>query len=67
MRGGETRHERIYSRDGSYFGLTTGGISKCPLGGCSGDRIYIRWPSGRLTYPCSEGMTVRADLQRQLL
>jgi hypothetical protein len=38
-------------------GRTTGGSRRCTLDGCPGYRIAIRWPSGKITYPCSKGMT----------
>lgn len=28
---------------------------RCPMEGCTGCRICVKWPDGRHTYPCSCG------------
>ena len=66
MLNSEKKNDRIYNREGTEFGLTTGGIRRCQLESCFGDRILIRWPDGKLTCPCSEGMFVRKDSYRQI-
>lgn len=38
-------------------GRTTGAARRCTMHGCWGIRIYVRWPGGRTTYPCSKGMS----------
>jgi hypothetical protein len=48
----------VFARDAMEpTGLTTGGTRHCALEGCTGLRIGVRWDNGRLTYPCSKGMT----------
>lgn len=51
----------VYSKDGKNKGILTGGERACPLEGCSGVRLRTKWPDGRITWPCTEGMetTVR--------
>ena len=49
----------IVSRDGKETGRTTGGTRPCPVEGCRGVRIGVRWEDGKLTWPCSAGMTGR--------
>lgn len=49
---------RVYSRAGTVFGVIVG-YSKCQLEGCSGTRVWVRWKSGELTKPCSEGLRIR--------
>jgi len=51
-RGGGTRtlKERL------LWGVTTGGERPCTMEGCPGKRIAVRWPDGRLTWPCTKGM-----------
>jgi hypothetical protein len=56
------RHEspnpasRVYSADGTSFGVKTGGGRGCGLDGCRGRRIGVRWPDGKITYPCTAGL-----------
>jgi hypothetical protein len=51
----------IWSQDGREYGERTGGTRRCPLEGCTGLRIYVRWPDGRITYPCTKGLIERSD------
>ena len=48
---------RIYPTEGDEFGVATGTTRRCQLEGCTGVRVYVRWPDGRLTMPCSKGMS----------
>lgn len=48
---------RIYSADGATFGLKTGGARRCQMEGCRGESIAVRWQDGKLTYPCTMGLT----------
>lgn len=48
---------RIYSSDGTTFGVKTGGSRRCQLEGCRGQSIAVRWQDGKLTYPCTMGLT----------
>lgn len=50
---------KVLSRGGSKEGVTTGGAHMCRLEGCRGMRIAVRWPGGRMTYPCTKGMSQR--------
>jgi hypothetical protein len=43
----------ITSRDGKEKGQATGTVRRCMLEGCGGIRIGVRWPDGKLTWPCS--------------
>lgn len=52
---------KIYNREGTEAGEATGGTRFCRLEGCTGRRIYLRWPDKKITYPCSEGIVERAD------
>ena len=60
------RGERVVSRDRQAVGLTTGGVRSCRLEGCLGLRIGVRWPDGKLTWPCSRGMQRRGGVWRIL-
>jgi len=60
------RGEVVLSRDGRARGRTTGSLRSCTLEGCRGLRIGVRWPDGRLTWPCSEGMVRRNGTLRIL-
>lgn len=46
----------IYDRQGKTKGETTGGSYRCRLEGCPGIRLAVRWPTGRVTYPCTNGL-----------
>jgi hypothetical protein len=38
-------------------GVLTGSSRRCQLEGCLGVRLYVRWDDGKLTMPCTKGMT----------
>jgi hypothetical protein len=38
-------------------GRTLGGTRRCRMDGCAGIRIAVRWNSGKMTWPCSKGMS----------
>lgn len=52
---------KVFSRDGERIGKTTGATRTCGLDGCGDRRIVVKWPDGRITYPCAGGMRKQAD------
>lgn len=46
----------VFSRDGRLRGHTTGHTKPCTLEGCRGERVRVKWPDGKITWPCSKGM-----------
>lgn len=52
----EPKDTPVYSADGKVVGKTTGGEYPCRMEGCRGTRLGVRWPDGKITYPCSNGM-----------
>lgn len=46
----------VVSPDGKQKGTPTGATRRCRLAGCNGLCIAVRWPDGRLTWPCSKGV-----------
>lgn len=48
--------QRVFSTDGSTFGILTGGSRRCRMEGCLGRSLAVRWQDGQLTYPCSKGL-----------
>jgi hypothetical protein len=34
--------------------------------GCLGRRLYVRWPNGKLTMPCTKGLKSREDGDLQI-
>ena len=46
----------IYNRDGTDKGTVTGTYTPCQMEGCRGRRVWVRWPDGKLTKPCSRGL-----------
>jgi hypothetical protein len=57
----------VYSRDGKLRGVASGSEHRCQLEGCGGVRVSVRWDDGRRTFPCSKGLTTRADDALQIL
>jgi len=51
---------KVFGMKGTSFETVaaeaTGSTRYCALEGCNGDRIYVRWPDGKLTMPCSKGL-----------
>jgi hypothetical protein len=58
---------KVYDREGKDIGLPTGAEYPCSMEGCRGRRIVIKWPDGKITRPCSKGMTVREDGNLQII
>jgi hypothetical protein len=46
---------------GKDTGRVVGGYTPCQMEGCRGVRIFVRWPDGSLTKPCSRGLTFNFD------
>jgi hypothetical protein len=46
----------VWSRGRTQQGHTTGGARHCGLEGCTGARVGVRWPSDKITWPCTKGM-----------
>lgn len=49
--------ETVISRDRTEIGYTTGARRRCTMAGCTGIRIGVRWNDGKITFPCSKGMS----------
>lgn len=47
----------VISRNGKSKGRMTGGVRICQLAGCTGICYAVRWTDGKLSYPCSKGLT----------
>lgn len=48
---------KIYPRGGKGKpGIATGNYRQCTLECCKGNRVDVRWPDGKLTRPCTEGL-----------
>ena len=56
----------VLGRDGKLEGKTTGAAYACQMDGCTGRRMGVRWPDGKITYPCSKGMDFPVDRWRIL-
>jgi hypothetical protein len=48
--------DKVVNRAGTETGRVVGSGRWCRLEGCGGWRVPVRWPDGRLTWPCSKGM-----------
>lgn len=47
---------RVGTRLSRVAGRALGGTRQCQLAGCVGLRLAVRWPSGRLTWPCTKSL-----------
>ena len=56
-----TKGTPVRGRDGKLTGHTTGGSRNCQLSGCTGRQIAVRRPDGKLTWPCTKGMTFASE------
>ena len=48
------------NRDGTMQGKVVG-YRRCTLSGCRSTQMGVRWPDGRLTWPCAKGCVVTED------
>ena len=48
------------TREGDVEGKVVG-YQHCRMEGCHGQRIGVRWPNGKLTWPCSLCCTANAE------
>lgn len=51
----------VWSRGRDYEGATTGTFRGCQMEGCRGTRIGVRWPDGKMTWPCTKGMILHEN------
>ena len=54
----------VRSRSGTIEGRTTGSRRRCISTGCPGWFIGVRWETGQLLYPCSQGWRYFPDERR---
>jgi hypothetical protein len=54
----ENEGVRVISRTGKQSGRLTGTRRLCSLEGCRGERLTVRWNNGKISYPCTKGMTL---------
>lgn len=50
-----------------HRGRLTGGTRLCQMDGCGGTRYGVRWPNGRITWPCVKGMKARKNGDWEIL
>ena len=57
--------QKVWGRKDSefadIFAIATGATRPCQLHGCGQRRIAVRWPSGRITYPCRDDLELRPE------
>jgi hypothetical protein len=56
----------VIARDWSITGILTGSKRNCPMEGCNGLRVGVRWEDGRLSFPCTCGMEWKNGVARIL-
>ena len=55
---------KVWSRTLKEYGKTTGKLRHCNMEGCNGLKVQVKWPDGKTTWPCSEGMKKYRDGMR---
>ena len=58
---GANEYRIVWNKAGTKFSVRTGGTRRCPMAGCTGLRVFLRWSDGRITYPCTKGLVERSD------
>ncbi len=61
-----TMEKRVYNQSGSEYGILTGNTRDCTMQGCRGLRHDVKWPDGKITRPCGQGLILRADGAQQI-
>jgi hypothetical protein len=61
MAVGPKQYAVVYDRNGHERAVRTGGTRACQTNGCLGTRIFVRWPDGRISEPCSTRLAQRRD------
>ena len=56
----------VLTRDGSKQGIASGSTRRCQLAGCGGLNIMVRWPDGKITWPCSAGLREIVNVTYQI-
>lgn len=51
----------VLSRDEKLAGVTSGSTHYCRMEGCTGRRVTVKWPDGKVTHPCSKGLDSLPD------
>lgn len=51
----------VYNADGSIKGTAKPHGYRCQMDGCTGKRLVVKWPDGKVTRPCTKGMFTRQD------
>jgi hypothetical protein len=51
--------QRVWNRGGRYSGqIIKANARVCA---CGGKRVSVRWPDGKITYPCRDAIRTRPD------
>ena len=61
MAVGPRQYAVVYDRDGRECASRSGGVRPCQTRGCPGTRIFVRWPDGRISEPCTTRLAQRRD------
>jgi len=67
MQVGTKQYAVIYDRAGAERAVRTGGVRACQTRGCIGQRIFVRWPDGRISEPCTSRLARRRDGNWQIV
>lgn len=51
----------VLDREGKLKGTVTSTSRRCQMEGCNGRRLGVRWPDGKITYPCTKGLAAVPD------
>ena len=56
----------VFSASGTEQGIAKSSGYRCQMEGCTGKRLAVKWPDGKMTRPCTKGMFTRLDGNLQI-
>lgn len=51
----------VFNKDATIEGKAGASRYRCQMEGCTGQRMTVKWPDGKVTRPCTKGMFTRPD------
>lgn len=57
---------KVLALGGEPEGVTTGASRLCQLESCGHQQVFVRWPDGKHTWPCVDGMKELDDGRWQI-
>lgn len=58
---------KVWNREHTECGIPTQTVQNCRMESCRSERIGVRWPDGKITWPCMRGMDTSSPTDWQIL